>query len=66
MGPRVAADRSLAYHMQWDINAVCYGCNSIALVFCALILTGIIGPNLDAHDQTTDKRNRKIAIAATK
>lgn len=64
VGRRAAALLRLAYRKQWDINAVCYGGGISALVFCALILTGIIGPSLDAHDQTAEERTRKTAIAA--
>ncbi|AZR93904.1 hypothetical protein BBB39_09070 [Bordetella trematum] len=56
----------LAYRKQWDINVACYGLCSAAIVFSLLLMTGVIGPTLDAHSEPihTASDGGKTAYAA--
>lgn len=47
----------LAYRKQWDINVACYGLCSAAIVFALLLMTGVIGPTLDAQGEAIQAQN---------
>lgn len=56
----------LAYRRQWDINVACYGLCGAAIVFSLLLMTGVIGPTIDAHSKPihTASDGGKTAYAA--